>query len=401
MARGFAGRRDIVERLLRLAREGRLGQSYLFVGPEGSGKELTALELARLINCSTPDVCADEPACESCRKAVTFQHPDIRWIGPAPASSGDADAARLFAAKQEDPFHQPAWASSSEVLIGDPDHPGPLTVRSILQFLRLKPFQGTTKVAVVADAHRLRAGAANAFLKALEEPPADALILLLSSVRAGVLPTIQSRCQRIPVQPYGADELTDLLAGLYGLDRAHAEGLARLGGGNARRAARLRLPMPRAVAAWALEIATAAGEGRGGTAMMAAELLHKGVLPDSVVERVNGEGGEGTPLRNSPVKELPGRRERAILLGEMLHLIYSDILGFAVRGDDCEPTLAAAAQWTSAQAARRTPQSLLADLRRIEDARRDVDRNLNIGLVMAVLFRELSDHARADRTAAV
>jgi len=397
----FAGRKDVVDRLVNLHRRGDLGQSYLFLGPEGSGKELTALEVARLINCPTPDVCRETPSCESCRKAITFQHPDIRWIGPAPASVGDAEATRLFAAKQEDPFHQPAWAASSEVLIGDPDRPSPLTVRSVLQFLRLKPFQGTTKVAVVADAHRLRSGAANAFLKVLEEPPADALILLLSSVRASVLPTIQSRCQRIPFGPYAEDELTALLGDAYGLDAAEAAALARRGGGNARRAARLRLPVSRVLDAWGRELITAVHAGRAGSAMLAAEALHKGVLPAGIVEGINEAGGVGTPLRNSPVKELAEKRERAILLCEILHLIYSEILGCRVRGDQWRPAQPADAAPIAALAAERSPESLLRDIESLEGVRRDIERNLNIGLVTAVLFQELSRHAREDRTSFV
>ena len=397
----FAGRRNVIDRLVHLYRIGDLGQSYLFLGPEGSGKELTALEVARLINCPTPDACADIPNCESCLKAVTFQHPDIRWIGPAPASTGEADTTRLFAAKQEDPFHQPAWASSSEVLIGDPDRPAPLTVRSVLQFLRVKPFQGTTKVAVVADAHRLRSGAANAFLKVLEEPPSDALILLLSSVRSGVLPTIQSRCQRIPFGPYTEQELAALLGELYDLDADHAATLARRGGGNARRAARLRLPLARVLSAWGQQLIQSVHEDRCGTAMLAAEALHKGVLPGGLVERINEDGGAGTPLRNSPVKELAEKRERAILLCEILHLIYSEIMGCRVRGDDWRPAQPADAPWIASLAADRSPESLLRDIGSLERVRRDIERNLNIGLVTAVLFQELSRHAREDRTTLV
>lgn len=401
MHRGFACRTDVVERLLGLHRRGRLGQAYLLVGPEGAGKEQTALELARLINCADPDACRDEARCESCLKAVTFQHPDIRWLGPAPASAGEAEATRVFAAKQADPFHQPAWAASSEVLIGDPDRPGPLTVRSVLQFLRLKPFQGTTKVAVVADAHRLRAGAANAFLKALEEPPADALILLVSSVRAGILPTIRSRCQIVSVPAWDEGELTVLLRDRYGLDAAEAGGLARLGVGDARRAARLRLPAPRVLAAWAADLLRLVNDERAGSAMLAAEMLHKGVLPDGHLAAVNEAGGEGTPLKNTPLKELAAKRDRAILLCEMLHLLYSDLLGRLARGADWRPLREETGPLIEELAARRTPAGVLRDVESIETARRDVTRNMNIGLVTAVLVQELSDHARSDRTALV
>jgi len=388
----FAGRQDIVARCLAQARAGSLGQALLFVGPEGSGKELTALEIARLLNCATPEACAAAPACESCRKAVTFQHPDIRWIGPAPASVTDSDVLRLLKAKQEDPFHTPAWASTSEVLIGDPDKPGSLTVRSLLQFLRLKPFQGTTKVAVVADAHRLRAGAANAFLKALEEPPADALILLLSATRSAVLPTIQSRCHRVVFQPYGREELTALLRGLYGLPADEALRLARLAAGDARRAARLRLPLARACSRWADELADALGAGRLGTALMAAEQVHKGALPPAVAEAA----GEKIP----PAKDLPAKRERAILLCEGLTVHYSEVLACLARGADWEPLDPAREAAVRAAASRRTPAGLLADLDALGGAQRDVENNLNIGLMMAVLFQELVRHVQTDRSAA-
>ncbi len=386
---GFAGRPDITARCLDLARRDKLGQALLFLGPEGSGKELTALEIARLLNCATPESCRETPSCESCLKAISYQHPDIRWIGPAPASVTDAEVVRLHEAKQDDPFHQPAWAASSEVLIGDPDHPGPLTVRSLLHFLKLKPFQGTTKVVVVSDAHRLRAGAANAFLKALEEPPPSALIILTTSMRTGVLPTIQSRCQRVTFTPYQDQELVRLLSHLYELPGKEAEELSRLGAGNARRAARLRLPLPRAVRLWADELADAISAGRAGTAMLAAEQLHKGTVPTSIVDKV----GQKIPA----AKELVARRERAILLCESLVVHYSEILRCLTRGGEWLPVTREREQVLREAAAKRTPQGILCDLDAIEKAQRDIERNLNIGLMMAVLFQELVRHVEEDR----
>ena len=388
----------MVERLLALEAEGRLGQSHLFVGPEGSGKELTAFEIARLLNCNSPAACRATPVCESCLKARSFQHPDIRWICPAPASITDAEVTALLRAKREDPFHQPVYAASSEVLIGDPDRPGSLTVRSLLQYLRVKPFQGRRKVAVVTDAHRLRAGAANAFLKMLEEPPADALIILTTSLKAGVLPTILSRCQQTRFDPFTEEALTELLAGLYGLPAARAAALARAAGGDARRAARLRLPESHATLAWAGQLVDAVAAGRGGTAQIAADLLHKGSFPDALVAAANEAAADGARLRKGPVKELVERRERAIQLCEALHVYYSDLLGYAADAAGWRPRLEADAPRLREHAAARTARNLLADISVIDRARGDVDRNLNIGLVMSVLFQELIGHVEQDRT---
>lgn len=398
MSGAFRGRTEVVERLLGLEREGRLGQSHLFIGPVGSGKELTAIELARLVNCPTPDVCRAEPTCESCLKARSFQHPDIRWICPAPATITDADVTGLFQAKRADPFHQPAYAASSEVLIGDPEKPGALTVRSLLQSLRTKPFQGRCKVAIVSDAHRLRAGAANAFLKALEEPPPDALIILTSSLKAGVLPTILSRCRQTRFEAYAEGELAALLADLYGLDASTAAAYARASAGDARRAARMRLPVVQVTQAWAGQLVDALAAGRGGTAQTAADLLHKGVLPETLVDAVNAAGGDGPKLRKTAVQSLVERRERVIQLCEALHLHYSDLLGFATDATGWRPRLEASAPRLREQAAARSAANLLSDISAIERARADVDRSLNIGLVMSVLFQELIGHVEQDRT---
>ncbi len=395
MLQRFAGRAPAVGRFLDLERSGTLGQSYLFVGPDGSGKELTALEIARLINCADPDACRLEAACESCRKALGFQHPDIHWICPAPASLSDAEVGELLAAKAEDPFHRPAFAGTSEVLIGDPDRPGPLTIRSVLQFLRLKPFQGRHKVAIVADAHRLRAGAANAFLKTLEEPPPGALILLLSSLRGAVLPTILSRCQRVAFEPYPREELTTLLHDLYDLPAREAEDYVLAADGDARRAARSRLTLSRALRAWARELVAGLDAGRLGSAQIAAEMLHKGVVPAELL----AEAADGT-TRPGVAKELSERRDRAIQLCEQLHLHYSEILGCVARGDGWEPRLPRDAALIADLAGRRAPAGLLRDIDAVEQARREIDQSLNLGLVMAVLFQELSEHARMDRAAA-
>jgi hypothetical protein len=386
-----------VARFQALRGAGALGQSYLFTGPEGSGKEATALEIARLFNCRTPDACAEAPVCESCRKAVTFQHPDIRWICPAPAALTDAEASDLFARKCEDPWHRPAFVSSSEVLIGDPDHPGALTVRALLQFLRVRPFQGNLKTAIVADANRLRAGAANAFLKMLEEPPADVLIILLSSLGGGLLPTIQSRCQEIRFDPYPEAELAQLLRDIYGLPASEAEGLSRAAAGNARRAAAGRLPEARALRAWARRLLETLDAGRLGAALVAAEQLHKGVVPDDLAGAA--EKAAGGRARVGQAKELVEKRERAIRLCESLNLYYSDILGCATRGGAWRPKLAADETLVRDLAGRRTPASLLQDIDAVERARRGIDRNLNIGLVMSVLFQELHHEVQTDRAA--
>lgn len=392
---GFPGRPAIVARLLRAAATGGLGQAYLLVGPEGAGKEATALETARLLQCPRAPGCAGPDLCESCRKAVTFQHPDVRWIGPAPAGITESEVAALLAAKAAQPFHQPPFAASAEVTIGAPDAPGPLTVRALLRFLRLAPFQGARKIAVVADAHRLTAEAANALLKTLEEPPPAALLLLLTSNRAALPSTLVSRCQSIRFDPYAEDELVALLSEL-GEPATRAQAAARMADGNARRAAALGGPLAAALGAWAGQLCETVHAGGADEVQLAAEMLHKGIVPAPPDPDTGGEGADAPP----PAADLAARRDLAIQLCEMLNLYYSELLACRERDQQWRPRIPAAAGRLRALSARRSSRGLVRDIARIESAKGQIDGNLNIGLVAAVLLRELIENAREDQSPA-
>jgi len=120
----FIARPEVLAKLLRLRDRGRLAQPLLLVGPEGSGKEGTALEFARLLNCAGPAACRAGAPCESCIKVASFQHPDIRWLGPAPATFNEADVRALLEQKLANPFSRGAESATSQVNIGDPRIPG-------------------------------------------------------------------------------------------------------------------------------------------------------------------------------------------------------------------------------------------------------------------------------------
>lgn len=390
----FPARQAVLERFLQILSSERLNQAYLFVGPEGAGKENTALEIARLANCPRQPVCSAHAShlCESCLKAVTFQHPDIRWLGPAPATA-TADVVRgVLDAKRENPFYQPEFAATSQVTIGNPDDPGPLTVRSLLRFLRMRAFQGRYKIAVIADAQRMNAGAANALLKTLEEPPPDSLIFLLTSNRAGILPTIVSRCQQIRFDLYEEQELTELLVRLTGVDLARARGVARAADGNGRKAMALLMPQALALQTWAHHILDWVHTGRADLLHMTADQLHGGIIPEEMAEQADRD-------KLTVAKDHPARRDRTIQLCEMLILYYSELLNSRACRGDWRPRLPAAADHLQDMSRQRDTRSLLRDITSIEAGKRDIDSNLNIGLTMAVLFEGLIDHAQRDQTA--
>ncbi len=386
----FLGRPAVLDKLQRVREAGKLGQPFLLIGPEGSGKENTALEFARLLNCSSPASCESGRLCESCVKALGFQHPDIRWIGPAPASLDDAGVRSLLEKKIANPFHQDPAAATAQVRIGDPENPEPLTIRSLIHFLRRRAFQGSYKVAIVADGHRMNPAAANAFLKTLEEPPPATVIFLLTTGTAGMLPTILSRCQKISFEPWAEDELTRLLVDIGGVDETQASAAARTAEGNARRGLALLGEEARIVLDWAGRLFEGIHRGDRAMAAIAADELHRGhmshlCLPaDADAKKLVADSG-------------PLRRDRAIQLCELLNLHYSDAVLRLELGEDRRPRLPASAELTARAAATRRTRSLLEDMERIEASRREIDRNINIGLAMAVLFEGLIDHAERDK----
>lgn len=385
----FIGRQAVLDKLQTMRQAGKLGQPFLLVGPEGSGKENTALEFARLINCAEPGVCGPQRLCESCVKALTFQHPDIRWIGPAPATLKETEVRELLDAKIANPFYQAPYAASSFVAIGDPENPGPLSLRSIIHFLRRRAFQSPFKVAVVSDGHRMNTAAANAFLKTLEEPPPETVIFLLTTGTEGMLPTILSRCQKVRFEPWPEDELAVILQDLRGVPADQAAQAVRVSDGNARRALDLLEPEAEIMLAWAGQLFGWIAEGRRSAASIAADELHRGLLGHGLLP-------EGVSAKSMEAKETASRRDRAIRLCELLILHYSDTVGLLEAGQDWRPRLPAATQVVAQAARGRRTATLLADMEAIDGCRLEIDGNLNIGLAVAVLLEKLIGNAEHD-----
>jgi DNA polymerase III subunit delta' len=150
------------------------GQGLLFAGPSGIGKKLIALGWAQGLLCEKdPAPCGK---CSSCLRVAKRQHPDLLVTGP-----GDGATIKVE------------------------------TIRDIQKFISLKSFEGRAKVVIIDEAQTMGAQGANALLKTLEEPPEGSYFILVTSNRASILPTIQSRCQKILFGSLSQDELKKIL----------------------------------------------------------------------------------------------------------------------------------------------------------------------------------------------
>ncbi len=180
-----------LESLWRAADAARLPHSLLFCGPEGIGKFLAARWFAAGL------FCREGPGwpcgrCGPCKRVAAGSHPDLFVVDAVAA--GESALTVAFISPRE-------GASGS-------GYSGP----SIGEFLSLRPMEGGARVVVVREAERMNAAAQNAFLKTLEEPGRESVLLLECSSPAALLDTIKSRVVPVALEPLGAEETEAVLA---------------------------------------------------------------------------------------------------------------------------------------------------------------------------------------------
>ena len=198
------GHEQLRERLAQSVGAGTLPASLLFQGPRGVGKQRLALWLSQRLLCEDASGLSGCGMCKACRYVAELTHPDLHWIFPRPRlKDSDPDLEQVRDDYAEATAERAAAnglysaASGSEGIYV-------ATVRSLVQRAAMSPAMGNRKIFIIGDAERMvpQEGAdmaANAFLKLLEEPPADTTIILTSSEPGALLPTIRSRVVAVRV----------------------------------------------------------------------------------------------------------------------------------------------------------------------------------------------------------
>jgi DNA polymerase-3 subunit delta' len=259
--------------------------AYLFAGPEGGGKSVAARAFAAALLCKRGG-CG---ACRDCRLALDDRHPNEFLIEP---EGRDIHV---------DTIRAEVW------------HPA----------FRTAPEPGR-KVFVIREADRLNPAAADTLLKVLEEPPADAVLLLLSARPQELPETILSRCHVVTVQPLAEAFVVETLSG-EGVSLERARLAARLAGGNLGRARRLVTTEDglafRDVAVEALERAVHSASGGLDAAdlvLVAAERYRKG-LKDQLEQELApflDERGRPEEAYRGAIRRLEERHKRRVKRAE-------------------------------------------------------------------------------------
>ena len=178
------GQKALTSTLQNAIRQNHLAHAYLFCGPRGVGKTTCARIFAKTINCLHPT--AEYDACNEC------------------------ESCRAFNEQRSFNIHELDAASNNSVE----------DIRALINEVRIPPQIGKYSVYIIDEVHMLSAGAFNALLKTLEEPPSYAIFILATTEKHKVLPTILSRCQ---VYDFSRITIADTVAHLQNV--AEKEGI--------------------------------------------------------------------------------------------------------------------------------------------------------------------------------
>lgn len=208
----------------------RVAGTYLLCGPNGCGRWALAISFAALLNCEepVPDASADgrlKPCgtCRNCRLIFGLNFEGLYFAVPVPPhknlDQATEQTAEVVALKREEPFAVPSSAASLTIPID--------IARQLKRTVAGRPGEGVCRLIVFYQMERMRPEAADALLKLIEEPPPRTVITLIAEKAERLLPTIQSRSQRINLQPSSAAAVETYLVDRYELDEGRAALLAR------------------------------------------------------------------------------------------------------------------------------------------------------------------------------
>jgi len=196
----ITGQETAITFLKRLISRGKIPHAFLFTGIAGCGKTTTALAFCRAINCLEPVNGEGCGRCRLCRQLISGNFPDFIFVEP------DGQNIKIE------------------------------QVRELNRGMGFKPVAGAYRVVVINRAELMTLEAANSFLKTLEEPPPGNVIILKVKEPRDLLPTITSRCQKIPFRPLPLSVVKECLINEMGIDEENASLIAGISDGSLGRA---------------------------------------------------------------------------------------------------------------------------------------------------------------------
>ncbi|MBO4374577.1 MAG: DNA polymerase III subunit delta [Lachnospiraceae bacterium] len=172
----FIGQKRIKDYFADAAKNDRAGHAYILSGMKGSGKKTLARLFGMALLCGSGE---DKPCgtCHSCKMAISGNHPDLITLT----------------------HEKPALISIDEIK------------EQLVSGIQVRPYYKGKKIYIIPDSDMMNIRAQNALLKSIEEPPAYAVIILVTDNPSSLIPTIHSRCSHISTVPLPNETVKDYL----------------------------------------------------------------------------------------------------------------------------------------------------------------------------------------------
>lgn len=198
------GQDHIKNHLTKAIENHKVSHAYIFSGESGTGRKALARAFALTLLCEKGK---SQPcmSCHSCKQVLSGNHPDLIYVThEKPASVGVDD-------------------------IRD----------QVTDTIQIRPYNGSYKIYIIDESEKMTIQAQNALLKTIEEPPAYAVILLLTTNPDAFLPTIISRCVQLKMKPLKDSVIREYLISRLSVPESLAEVYAAFAKGNLGKAVRI------------------------------------------------------------------------------------------------------------------------------------------------------------------
>jgi len=199
----ITGQERAIAFLKRVIASGKIPHSFLFTGIEGVGKTTTALAFCQAINCLEPVNGEGCGRCRNCRQLDSGNFPDLKFIEP------DGQYLKIE------------------------------QIRELNRDICFRPVEGAYRFVIISRAEAMNQESANSFLKTLEEPPPGNVIVLKVKEPRDLLPTIVSRCRKVPFSPIPRPAIRQYLIEELGIEGENASLIASISDGSLGKALRV------------------------------------------------------------------------------------------------------------------------------------------------------------------
>jgi len=321
------GHKDIIRYIQNAVTEDKVSHAYILNGERGAGKKLLAALFAETLLCEKkgPEPCGK---CHSCIQAESGNHPDIIRVTHEKPNTISVDDIR----------------------------------RQVNEDIQIKPYQGPYKIYIIAEADLMTVQAQNALLKTIEEPPAYAVIFLLTENAEALLPTITSRCVMLKLR-----NIKDTLIRKYLMETMH-------------------------VPDYKADMCTAFAQGNMGRAIMLASSDHFNEIREEAVQLLKYINEMDISEVTKAIKKIGTYKLEINDYLDIIMIWYRDVLLYKATKDMDKVVFKDQISYIQERAKKSSYEGIELILESLEKAKTRLKANVNFDLVMELLLLTIKEN---------